>query len=260
LKEENKFGDKHFGRTSIERLIILLEQKGILRPVINLFFLIILVGVNSQVHLEPIKGVQFLIIIFLILYSGNESTTNFFGAAALAVFIIIHLSMFGFNVLALILTFTIFLLFRKTLEKNLLGPISIYLFMDAFFIYFKLQFTDFFISISNYLFSRDAVIILSLIPATYFFIIIERGFKKNFSNSFINSYGVFIVFGSLFGISFLIGIISNNSLLKNFSLVPLMFYFLGSLMYQKDLKKFAFILLPMVIIILTSYLIKLQFQ
>ncbi|WP_430787204.1 hypothetical protein VBD025_15830 [Virgibacillus flavescens] len=251
-EKEIKFGNKDFGRTPIERLIILLEKKGILRQVINLLFLVILVGINSQIHNDTTKGVQFLIIVFLILYSGNESTTNFFGAATLAIFITIHFSMFGFNAIALILTFTIFLLFKKRLEKNFLGPISIYLFIDTLYIYLDLQFTGIFSFLSNYLFSENAVIILLLIPATNLFLIVERQSKKTFTNRFLNKYFVFISLAFLFGIAFFIGIILSNSALIYVSYFLLIFYAIGTFIYKNQT---IILLLPIAVIILIAYVL-----
>ncbi|RDY69055.1 hypothetical protein DXT76_17310, partial [Halobacillus trueperi] len=58
-KEGIRFGNKDFGRTPIERLIIILEKNGLLRQVVNLLVLVILVGINSQIHNETTKGIQF---------------------------------------------------------------------------------------------------------------------------------------------------------------------------------------------------------
>jgi hypothetical protein len=255
-EKEIKFGNKDFGRTPIERMIILLEKKGMSRLVINLLFLFILIGINAQIHNETTKGVQFLIIVFLILFSGNESTTNFFGAATLAIFIIIHLSMFGFNSLALISTFIVFLIFKKNLEKNFLGPISIYLIIDTLFIYFNLHFTEMFNSISKFIFSRNVLILFSIMPATYLFLNMENRSKMIFSNSFFKKYSVFIFLGSLFGIIFLTGIIVSSQAIIYISLTLFLFYALGTSLYQNEPKKHLFLILPIGLILVIAYILK----
>lgn len=258
--EENeiKFGNKNYGRTPIERLIIFLEKKGILRQVTNLLLLVVLIGINSHIHDETTKGIQFLVIVFLILYSGNESTTNFFGASTLAIFIIIHLSLYEFNAIALILTFVTFLIFKNKLKRNFLGPISIYLIFDSLFIYFDLQFTSLFYSLSNYIFSSNTIILLSIIPITYLFMTFERQGKNISSNTLLQKYIVFISLFFLFGLFFLIGMITSNSILVNISHFILTFYLIGAFLYQNEIKTLVFLLLPIGVILLIAHIFKLQ--
>ncbi|WP_220353059.1 hypothetical protein, partial [Halobacillus trueperi] len=177
-------------------------------------------------------------------------------AATLAIFIIIHLSMFGFNANALMLTFTIYLMFKSKLTKNFLGPISIYLLIDIFFVHYNINLTGFFNFFSEYIFSINTVIILSILPLTYLFLIAERKFIEKWSNNFFSKYLLFIIIAAIFGLTFLTGTILSDSSLTYFSYFLLMFYFIGAFSHKNDIITSVYLLLPLGLIILIAYILK----
>lgn len=256
MNEKPKFGDKSTGRSSIERLITWLEAYKLLYPLFNLIVLIILIGVNSSIRENTTNGIMFLILVFLILLGGNESTKNFFGASALAVFIILHISLFGFNSIALIISFLIFVAFRKRLERNLLGPISIYLLLDTATYYYNLSvhFKDIFSYLGDKIFSYEVVATLMVVPLAYIFLIFDRIFRKKFERNFVRIYGVFIVLGLLTLVFGIIGLLFEYKLYYYISGFFMLLYLIGTIQYKSNLRIFLFITLPLLIpVLLLSY-------
>ncbi len=90
----------------------------------------------------------------------------------MAIFIAIHLSLYGFNAIPLAISFTIFIFFRTYLENNLLYPISIYLVFDSYFSYFNINnlVDSYFKSIGKFIFSQEFMAIALIIPITVFYL------------------------------------------------------------------------------------------
>lgn len=252
------FGDKTIGRSPIERLIKWLDAYNLLKPIINFNILLLLIGMNSSIREESTKGAVFLLIVFLILLSGNEATSNFFGASALAVFIILHISLFGFNSLAIILSFIIFIIFRKNMTKNLLGPISTYLLLDTVIYYFNIniQFEKVFESLGNSIFSYEWFVALSLIPITAFYLKFEKSISAVFKGAFLKKYGVFIALMILIVSFTSIGIIFEIGISFSISSFFLFLYFIGAIHHKDDMKKFYKIILPLLLYLILLILLK----
>lgn len=119
------------GRTSLERLFLWLELHGVLQRLITISLLFVFIGLNSIAHGEQLKGLFFLVLVSIILISGLEPAQNFFGTSALALFIVLHISLFGFNPFPIIISFITYLIFRLYFEKNILSSVILYLIIDS---------------------------------------------------------------------------------------------------------------------------------
>lgn len=251
MNNESKFGDKSLGRSPIERLLKMLEAYGVLYFVMSLFILIILIGIDSIIREELTNGVTFLILVFLILLSGNGLTENFFGSSVLAVFIILHISLFGFNSIPLIISFIIFLKFHNKLQQNLLATISIYLILDILSYHFALNtyLIAFFDKIGNIIFSPNVFIVISILPIAFLLLNIEKVFNSKFNNKLIKNYGTFLLLLLLIIIFFTIGYFFNILIFYKTIGVFIFLYIIASINFKNEIKKYLLIILPIVLIV-----------
>lgn len=253
-----KFGDKSTGRTSIERLIVWLEAYKLLNPFITISILIVLIGWNTSVHADYVKGFIFLVLVSLILISGTKSAESFFGSSTLAVFIILHLALYGFNSIPLVISFVVFVVFKERFESNLLYPISAYLIFDSIFSYFNFNsIVNIYIEkVSKSIFSSDFFIFLLVIPATYLYLRVEKMINKKFNSSFMSKYGVLVILCILFYLLIAAGFLLPNQILIYLSAVILFLYFIGVMHLKKNIKYSFIASIPILLLILAVFLYK----
>ncbi len=259
MTELPKFGDKSIGRSPIERLIIWLEARRLLLPTVMLCILLFLIGLNATVHVEFAKGLTYLIIVFFILVYRRVSVQDFFGAPALAVLITIHQALFGFNAMPLIITFLIFIFLRSKKGISILLPISLYLLLDTGFIYFNLGiiFDSYFNSFSYRIFSQEMIGIVTIVPLSYAYLRFERFIRKHTSNNFIYNYGAMLVLGGVMCLFMPIGYLLNRNLvLIIIGTASFVIYFIGLLQF-KNIPQILFLYVPLVILLLELYILKL---
>lgn len=247
-----KFGDKSIGRSPIERLIVWLDAHKILKPLVYLLILLLLIGIDSTVRNEQTNGVIFLILVFLILLGGDNSTKNFFGASALAVFIILHISLFGINSIALISSFVVFLFYNKRLKENILGPISIYLIFDIISYLLELDsyLSNYLKIISNFIFTYEFVVVVSIIPVTLLFLRLEKYIFKKFENEFIKNYGVFLLLGLFIYLFFILGVVFGERIFYFIGGGFLILYFVGAIQRKDNLMESLFLILPILLLLI----------
>lgn len=223
-----------------------LDLYRLLQPVLNFILLLILIGLNSVVRNEYSNGVLFLILIFLILISGTEPTVNFFGASVLPLFIILHLAVFSFNSLSLIMSFITFVVFKKNLERNLLGPISIYLLFDTFFYYVDIgqKLNDVSIAIGKVIFTFEIFVIIMIIPIYFLYLTFERILRSRFK--IFDKHGIFLINGVFIYFFSIAGFLLNNSILLLAGTVLLIFYFVEVLQQEEYFFKHLLFLISII--------------
>lgn len=236
-----------------------MEAHGFIRAFMILLLLFCLIGINSVVHNDFSKGFVFLVLVFLILLTGIEPAENFFGASALAMFIAIHLSLFGFNSIPLVASFLVFVLFRSFFMKNLLLPITVYLAFDSAFNYFGIEkiinsFTE---TWGKKIFSFNGFAFLTVVLLTYCYLQIERLLKKKYGKSFYGQYGAMMLIGVLLYLSFIIGIIMHFMWLQALGSLWFVLYIIGAMHFDKESKKFLVLVLPVFLLFAIIKLIKL---
>jgi hypothetical protein len=254
--DKPKFGDKNIGRTPIERLIVWLEANKLLKPFINISILIVLIGWNTFVHEDYAKGFIFFLLVSFILLSGTESAESFFGSSALAVFIALHLSLYGFNSVPLVISFLIFVMFKEYIQANLLYPISTYLIFDSIFNYFDCDtFINVYIEKAGQLFfSPNTLTFFLFIPVVYIYLKIEKGINNKFRNSFMKKFGMLVIICVLFYLLLVSGFILNNQILTYLGIISLLLYFTGVTLLMNNIKHSLIALIPIIIIILAGQL------
>lgn len=236
LKYEKNFESNNSIRnTSVGKFMIWLDINRLLYPTINFIILLVLIGFNSVIRNEYSNGVLFLILVFLILISGNEPTENFFGASAIPLFIILHLSMFSFNSLSLIVTFIVFIILKKYLGKNLLGPISIYLTFDTFFYYIDIgqKLKEISSSVAKTIFTFEVFLIITIFPIFMIYLTYEHTLKRRFKALY--KYGYFLVIEIFILILYFTGFLLNNSILLISGMVITLLYIAEALKQKRSL-------------------------
>lgn len=249
--DKPKFGDKSIGRTSIERFIMFLEANNAIKPFVTISILVVLIGVNTYVHNDYSKGFIFLLLTAIILLSGVKPAESFFGASALAIFIAIHLSLYGFNALPLVISFAVFIIFRAIFENNLLLPISIYLIFDSLFSYINVyEVIDTYVQkIGRIVFSKEIMIFALIIPVAFVYLQVEKRINNVFNNSFWREFGTLLVMTILYYIFILIGLAFNYMILKYLGVGILLLYVIGIMLTTKNNKYLYISIIPVILFI-----------
>lgn len=113
-----------------------LERRGLLWRSNFLLVVAALVAYNSWAHQDYASGLVFLVLSILILLVGRIPSEQFFGTSSIAVYLVLHITLFGANQFALITAFAVFIVASPWLLQNTLGPFSVYLLLDAIFVQF----------------------------------------------------------------------------------------------------------------------------
>ncbi|ASS74575.1 hypothetical protein CIG75_05920 [Tumebacillus algifaecis] len=131
MSKNYKFGDKTFGRSPLERLVLILESNGLLNRLLIIFSTLGIIGLNSLIRTEYDNGIIYFLLVILILLSKTKVSENFFGSSALAICIVLHIAIFGFSGISLVLSFVTYIVFRRFMDKHILFPILVYLIFDT---------------------------------------------------------------------------------------------------------------------------------
>lgn len=249
-----RFGDKSIGRDPLQRLVIWLKAHEYISPVLTVLALLLFIGINTIVHdASYAKGLSFLILISLILLKGRDKTNSFFGAPPLAIFIVLHISLFGFNVIPIIATFAVF---NKTMEQHPLWPITAFLATDSGYLFLRLE--SYWNSLLNqlgpHIFSQDFFIVLLIIPIAYILYLLENLFKNKFGNTVLGRYGLCIALGVLMLISCLGFLITKSSLSTFLFTAVTMLYILNFISYKHNLKIVLLLYAPLLTVVTLIYL------
>lgn len=236
MNQKYKFGDKNFGRNSLERTLILLEQNKTINIIVSIFFLIFLVGTNSVLHGKSQEGLIFLLFTSIILIGNKIRTEQFWGTSIFALVLIIHISIFGFSSLPILFSYIIVLLFGDKMGKNILLPVTIFLVIDSGIVYYDLtKYTnDFFEKTSKFIFEQDVLCMMLIIPLSYLYLKLERWYKKRYNKDFL-----LILYIIIFVIAYLI-FIYNITILKGLFWGLFLIYVVGLTFIKKDNNKLYF--------------------
>ncbi len=210
-----------------------------------------------MVHGEYPKGLTYLILVFLILVYRNILVQDFFGAPALAVLILLHQALFGFNPLPLIITFVIFSILRVITNVIILWPISIYLLLDTVYYYFQLDkiFDSYFNSFSHKVFSQDMIGVVAFLPLSYLYFRVERFVRNRKGNSFIGNYGAPIIIGVIMCIFIPLGYWLDNLVLILIGNGSFLIYIIGIMQFRKILQ-LLISFLPALFLLVELYLLR----
>ena len=178
--------DDERGVATLESIVLRLEEHNLIWPAVLLSVLLALIGANAQVHGKLGEGAVYFVLLLSILWTGDKPAQTFFGSSSLALFIILHITLFGANALALIISFVIYVVFRKFLLESVLFPITVYLFIDTVVIYYDVvgNMMQMARSAGRWMFTGDSFYALfSIVPSIYGYILIERLFASRFPDS-----------------------------------------------------------------------------
>lgn len=259
MDRQIKSRNRKLGRTPIERLILSMESYKLINVFTVLLLLFLFIGINSIIHEDLSNGFIFLVLVCLILLTGLKPAANFFDTSALAIFISIHLSLFGFNVTALTLVFLGFYLFKSFFEKNLLFPIIAYLITDSIVIFFDInnviiKFSELY---GSKIFSLDGLLFLLIIPIVYGYLKLERLYNEKFSDHSLVKNGLIAVIVFLLYIFIIIGIITDNLYFKILGGLLFTLYFIGMehLHENSGKREIFFLFIPIPILIIVIYFV-----
>lgn len=240
---------KFKGRNSIERMINGWERNGSIIFAIQKLLIFSIIVLNSNLRNEPKNGLFFFLIFAIISASDFKKTTDFFGTSSTAILIIAHISIFGENPLALILTFFLFLSFAEKLSGRPSLIFLSYLVIDTIFISsYANPLNKSLIFWGEKFINSSWVYGISIgIIGTYLFIIAERYFNKIFHNKLLKKYGIFLILFILIELILFIGI--YIPVIKILTVPLLMIFLLGMIIFKEGWSIFILGILMTIIII-----------
>lgn len=218
---------------NIEEEITWLEEHGYLWDVILYVSLLGLIGLNSYIHSDGANGLLYFIIVVLISLLSRNITESFFGAAQLAVYIILHISFFGLSPFSLILTLVLFGIFIKQFQKKSIIPISIYLIVDSIVSISNLDcfLTNKFDTWGDIIFSHPFFYAAaSFIPLFYAYLKYERYIRNYFDNPFLKRFATFLILGFIQMVLLPIALISKDIFSASILAAIMLIYLAGMLM------------------------------
>lgn len=249
---------KEGGRDPLIRMFKRLDSQGLLQPVITLLLLIVLIGVNSKLHSKIPEGVIFLLLVFIILLTGRNPAINFFGSSAIALFIGLHVALYGFYPASILASFLLYLIFQKHVEKDFRYPITIYLLIDSLFTYLNIASSISYLL--NYIglkiFSANVIGLISVIPLFAIFYFSEIWFERKYKSGFWKDYGVFVSLLAVAVIFQLFSIILRFELGGILGIVFILIYMMGMITYVKENTKMIILLVPLILYVILLYKIK----
>lgn len=178
--------------------------QGYAGPLLIVLALLFFVGANARLHGASYEhGFSFYLAVLLLFYKGRQPAASFFGVPPLAVFILLHIALFGLSLLPLLCTFA---LFRHSTQ--LIWPVALYLSLDSAYLYFPqaAQVDNWLALLGKIFFAKESLLALAIVPLAYLAHLVEKALRKQYGETFIGQYGPMIALCSLmyfFGLSML---------------------------------------------------------
>ena len=246
------------GRDPIIRTFNSLRKKGILEPVITFALLFFLIGINTTLHHAFAKGIIFFVVIFLTIITGKRNAIEFFGSSTIAVFVGLHIALYGLSMLALTCSFILYLLFRSFFERNLNYPVTIYLLLDSLILYIGREkyIEDGLEIIGRQVFNERLIILAFVFPCLATFYYLELWFEKNGKNNYVKEYGAFFVILAVSLTILILALLFSNQLLAIIGLVIFSIYCAGILTYKSSPVKTLFLFISAFLAILLLFIIR----